>query len=243
MNLFKINKEKEKEGKNNDIILLEKKNENIYDNINEINDVIIEDNNENEEDINTIENKNEAKIENKNEDKIILRGKRKYLSVNNRFFLLNNIINKKINLEKKNNIDKLNKYFKYWNKYIRAYADDSKRTININLHSPDIEIRGNKSKKKHIRVKFTKAITSKTSIGSIKSEGKSNSSSIQTKKMRIKNIVVNPHEYLATTLLNNQVYNNTNIKYKRYLKILLIMDKIDNKSMKYKCFKYWKNNK
>ena len=61
--------------------------------------------------------------------------------------------------------------------------------------------------------------------------------------MRIKNIVVNPHEYLATTLLNNQVYNNTNIKYKRYLKILLIMDKIDNKSMKYKCFKYWKNNK
>ncbi len=243
MNLFKINKEKEKEGKNNDIILLEKKNENIYDNINEINDVIIEDNNENEEDINTIENKNEAKIENKNEDKIILRGKRKYLSVNNRFLLLNNIINKKINLEKKNNIDKLNKYFKYWNKYIRAYADDSKKTININLHSPDIEIRGNKSKKKHIRVKFTKAITSKTSIGSIKSEGKSNSSSIQTKKMRIKNIVVNPHEYLATTLLNNQVYNNTNIKYKRYLKILLIMDKIDNKSMKYKCFKYWKNNK
>ena len=109
-----------------------------------------------------------------------------------------------------------------------------------------MEIRGTKSKKKFIKVKYTKAITSKTSIGSIKSEGKSNSS-IQTKKMRIKNVVVNPKEYITTTLLNNNpLYNNNaNKANKKFIKLLYIMDKIDNKTMKYKCFKFWKkiNNK
>ena len=104
-----------------------------------------------------------------------------------------------------------------------------------------MEIRGTKSKKKFIKVKYTKAITSKTSIGSIKSEGKSNSS-IQTKKMRIKNVVVNPKEYITTTLLNNNpLYNSKAIKTnKKYIKLLYIMDKIDDKTMKYKCFKFWK---
>ena len=238
MNLFKINKEKityDKKPQN-------KKNEIIYQNVDEITDIILEDNNENEDETNIInDNKNE------NKEKMILRGKRKYLPKNNKLTLLSNIINKKINLEKKNYIELLDKHFKIWNKFINKYNDDSKPKIKINLHSPDIEIRGNKSKKKYVKVKFTKAITSKTSIESIKSEGKSNSSSIQTKKMRIKNIVVNPKEYITTTFLNNiSLYNNnTNKANKKYIKLLYIMDKIDNKTMKYKCFKFWKkiNNK
>ena len=204
---------------------------------NEISDIILEDNNENEEEINNIND------ENKNEEKIILRGKRKYLP-KNRLLLLTNIINRKIKIDIKNNIQILSKYFKIWNKFIKAYSDDAKPKIKINLHSPDMEIRGNKSKKKHIRVKYTKAITSKTSIGSIKSEGKSNSSSIQTKKMRIKNVVINPTEYLATTLLNNKKYSNSaNIKNTKFLKLLTLMDKLDNKNLIFKCFKYWKKIK
>ena len=87
-------------------------------------------------------------------------------------------------------------------------------------------------------------MTSKTSIGSIKSEGKSNSSSIQTKKMRIKNIVVNPTEYITTTLFNNsQIYNNNiSNKNKIFIKLFSLLDKIDNKNMIFKCFKYWKKN-
>ena len=240
MNLFKTNKEK----KANDKLIQSKINENKYQDIDNIDDVIIEDNNENEDEINIIkENKNE----NKNEEKIILRGTRKILPKNNKLSLLGKIINTKISSEKNNNIALLNKYFKDWNKYINKYNEDSKSKIKINLHSPDMEIRGNKAKKKYIKVKFTRAITSKTSIGSIKSEAKSNSSNIQTKKMRIKNIVVNPEEYIATTLLNNNpLYNSSVNKTKKsYIKLLNIMDKIDNKSMKYKCFKYWKkmNNK
>ena len=237
MNLFKLNKEKN----TNDKILQHKKNEIIYQNADEINDIILEDNNENEDETN-INKDNENKIE----ENIILRGKRKYLPKNNKLALLSNIINKKINLEKKNYIELLDKHFKAWNKYINKYNDDLKPKIKINLHSPDMEIRGTKSKKKFIKVKYTKAITSKTSIGSIKSEGKSNSS-IQTKKMRIKNVVVNPKEYITTTLLNNNpLYNSNAIKTnKKYIKLLYIMDKIDDKTMKYKCFKFWKkiNNK
>ena len=238
MNLFKINKEKNTKDKTPQ----NKKNEIIYQNVDEITDIILEDNNENEDETNIInDNKNEIK------EKIILRGKRKYLPKNNKLSLLSNIVGKKINLEKINHIELLDKHFKVWNKFINKYNDDLKPKIKINLHSPDIEIRGNKTKKKHVKVKFTKSMTSKTSIGSIKSEGKSNSSSIQTKKMRIKNVVVNPKEYITTTLLNNNpLYNNNaNKANKKFIKLLYIMDKIDNKTMKYKCFKFWKkiNNK
>ena len=238
INLFKINKEKNTKDKTPQ----NKKNEIIYQNVDEITDIILEDNNENEDETNIInDNKNE------NKEKIILRGKRKYLPKNNKLSLLSNILGKKINLEKINCIELLDKHFKVWNKFINKYNDDSKPKIKINLHSPDIEIRGNKSKKKHVKVKFTKSMTSKTSIGSIKSEGKSNSSSIQTKKMRIKNVVVNPKEYITTTLLNNNLLynNNANKTNKKFIKLLYIMDKIDNKTMKYKCFKFWKkiNNK
>ena len=224
-------------------IYKDKYNEELLENINikytkipnkfmekEISDIIIEDKNENEEDIN-----------NTIEEKIILRGNRKYLPKdNNKQILLRNILNKKINLENKNKYNILNNYFKKWNKRTNKYFEKEKPNIKLNLHSPDMEIRG-KSKKKHIKIKFTRAITSKTSLGSIKSEDKSNSSIIHTKKMRIKNIVVNQTEYLTTTLLNNsQIYQNSINKNKKIIKLLYLIDKIDNKNSMYKVFKYWK---
>ena len=199
---------------------------------NEINDIIIEDKNENEEEINsTIE------------EKIILRGKRKHLlKQSNKDIILRNILNKKIALENKNKFNILNNYFKKWNKTTNKYYEKAKSNIKINLHSPDMEIR-QKSKKKHIKIKYSRAITSKTSIGSIKSEGKSNSSTIHTKKMRIKNVVVGQTEYLTTTLLNNSQMNMNNInKNKKTIKLLFLIDKIDNKNLMYKCFKYWKKD-
>ena len=199
---------------------------------NEINDIIIEDKNENEEEINsTIE------------EKIILRGKRKHLlKQSNKDIILRNILNKKIALENKNKFNILNNYFKKWNKTTNKYYEKAKSNIKINLHSPDMEIR-QKSKKKHIKIKYSRAITSKTSIGSIKSEGKSNSSTIHTKKMRIKNVVVGQTEYLTTTLLNNSQMNMNNInKNKKIIKLLFLIDKIDNKNLMYKCFKYWKKD-
>ena len=52
---------------------------------------------------------------------------------------------------------------------------------------------------------------------------------------------------ITTTLLNNNpLYNSKAIKTnKKYIILLYIMDKIDDKTMKYKCFKFWKkiNNK
>ena len=252
MNIFKINKEKykieDKEKINNKNQIINKyssSNKKKYKE-NEIDEIILEDNNENEneEEINNTNNINDIYNENKKDEKIILRAKRKYLPTHNKISLLSGIINKKIKKEENNNIEILNKYIKIWKKYINAYKDEGKPKIKINLHSPDIEIRGNKSKKKHIKVKFSRALTSKTSIGSIKSEGKSNSSSIQTKKMRIKNIVVNPTEYITTTLFNNsQIYNNNiSNKNKIFIKLFSLLDKIDNKNMIFKCFKYWKKN-
>ena len=252
MNIFKINKEKykieDKEKINNKNQIINKyssSNKKQYEE-NEIDEIILEDNNENEneEEINNTNNINDIYNENKKDEKIILRAKRKYLPSHNKISLLSGIINKKIKKEENNNIEILKKYIKIWKKYINAYKDEGKPKIKINLHSPDMEIRGNKSKKKHIKVKFSRALTSKTSIGSIKSEGKSNSSSIQTKKMRIKNIVVNPTEYITTTLFNNsQIYNNNiSNKNKIFIKLFCLLDKIDNKNMIFKCFKYWKKN-
>ena len=238
INLFKINNNKDK---NNNNKTQEKKilktniiNNRMKQNHYEFNDIILE--NENEDDFNSIE------------EKIILRGKKKILSRNNNnnYSLLKKIINKKIDLEKKNNYNLLNKYCKIWKNNVNASNTNanSKRKIDFNLHSPDMELRG-KSKKKHIKVRFTRAITSKTSIGSIKSEGKSNSSSIQTKKMRIKNVVVKPSIYLTTTLINNS--SDTNIfktnQNKKALQLLCLLDKIDNKIIIYKSFTYWKKKK
>ena len=237
-NIFKINKDKDKDKNNNktqekEILKTNIINNSIKQNQYEFNDIILE--NENEDELNSIE------------EKIILRGKKKILSMNNNnYSLLKKIINKKIDLGKKNNCNLYNKYFKIWKNNINESNtnDNSKRKIDFNLHSPDMELRG-KSKKKHIKVRFTRAITSKTSIGSIKSEGKSNSSSIQTKKMRIKNVVVKPSIYLTTTLINNSLDSNifkTN-QNKKAFQLLCLLDKIDNKIIIYKSFTYWKKKK
>ena len=245
MDIFKINNDKYYK-RNDDLKIINENENKSRNNKNEtilnkykkniINNTIIEEKNENDEDFNTLKSNNR----NNDEEKIFLKGKKKYLYINNKLSLLKKIINKKLDLEVKYNFNLLNDNFKNW--FQKTYKYQKPKVNNHNLHSPDMEIRG---KKKHIKIKYTRAITSKTSIGSFKSEGKSNSSSIHVKKMRIKNVIVNPSDYLTTTLINNdsnsQKFINKNKKI--IIKLLCLLDKIDNINMIFKCFKYWKNNK
>ena len=222
----KILENKEKEDK-----LLE--NKILENNKSEIRSIKEENENNNVEDINKIENEENNKDDKNNENEKI----NEKISDNN-----NNNNLKKINIikNKDNNDNIIN------NEEIKK--EDRKIKFSHNLHSPDMEIRGgNKSKKKYIKVKYSKAMTSKTSIGSIKSEGQSNNSLIQTKKMRIKNVVVNPSDYIANILiknnssLNNSIHNN--IINTNSIKLINLIDKIESKSLKFKCFKSWKKAK
>ena len=195
---------------------------------------IKEENENNNDDKNTIENDKNT-IENEGNNEVDKNNENEKIDNNNNDSL------KKINILKKNNIN---------NEEIKK--EDRKIKFNNNLHSPDMEIRGgNKSKKKYIKVKYSKAMTSKTSIGSIKSEGKSNNSLIQTKKMRIKNVVVNPSDYLANILINNNssLYSNRNNNIHNNnintnsIKLINLIDKVESKNLKFKCFKSWKELK
>ena len=169
-----------------------------------------------------VENINES--ENEEDNQII--------NINNNkdyFLLLNKIIRKKI----KYNISILNKYFNQW----KQFNKNGKKIKIRNMHSPDIEIRGNKNKKRHIKIKFSKALTSKTSLSSIKSEGRSNSSShFYIKKMRVRSVVINNFDH---SIINYKTDNN----YKKYIKLSNIIERIDNKISTIKCFKNWKKNK
>ena len=221
--LLIINKDENNDDKYKNKPIL-KSNSKIKGNPYELNDVIIE--NENEDEFNSIE------------EKIVLRGKRKFLSKRNAdHSLLNKIVNKKIDLEKKHKYNLLNKYFKKWYKNTIMTSNHPNSKISCHLHSPDMEIR-KKSKKKHIRVKINRAITSKTSLGSMKSEGKVNTSSIlPSKKMRIKNVIVDSSAHLTTSLLND---SNLNVNNEKAINLSLLLDKIDNKNLIYRFFKYWK---
>ena len=244
-------KEKKKENNNNEDKIKNKLNENkenenkivenktvenkILENNKNENQNIKEENENNNDDKNKIENEgnNENDKNNDNEQDICNNN-----NINNN----NNDSLNQINIFKKidsnNNIDNDNNIIN--NEEIKK--EDKKIKFNNNLHSPDMEIRGgNKSKKKYIKVKYSKAMTSKTSIGSIKSEGKSNNSSIQTKKMRIKNVEVNPSDYLANFLINNNIHNkNVN---PNSIKLIKLIDKVESKTLVYKYFKSWKKIK
>ena len=150
--------------------------------------------------------------------------------------LLNKIISKKM----KYNFSILNKYYRQWKQFSDSFNDNGRPILKLrNMHSPDLEIKGNKSKKRYIKIKYSKALTSKTNISSIISEGRSNSSSSRfyVKKMKVRNLVVNANA-------NNQI-----IKYKeestytRNIKLSYILQKIDNKTNIIKCFKSWKKQK
>ena len=185
----------------------------LSDNI--VNDIILENINEseNEED----NQKNNSKLINKKEY----------------FILLNKIVSKKI----KNNLIILNKYFNRWKKFSNLFNDNRAKIKLRNMHSPDIEIRGKKSKKKYIKIKLSKALTTKTSLSSIKSEGRSNSSStFYTKKMKVRSLVINPSNY---SIINYKTENN----YKINTMLSNLLNKIDNKIDIIKCFKIWKKSK
>ena len=227
----KILENKEKEDK-----LLE--NKILENNKSEIRSIKEENENNNVEDINKIENEENNKDDKNNENEKI----NEKISDNN-----NNNNLKKINIIKNKDKNDNNNDNIINNEEIKK--EDRKIKFSHNLHSPDMEIRGgNKSKKKYIKVKYSKAMTSKTSIGSIKSEGQSNNSLIQTKKMRIKNVVVNPSDYIANILINNNspinnnIHNN-NIINTNTIKLINLIDKIESKNLKFKCFKSWKKAK
>ena len=136
INLLIANNDKNNDNKlqKNHFIKTNLNNNKMKGNQYELNDVIIE--NENEDEFNSIE------------EKIVLRGKKKIFSKkNNNNSLLKKIVNKKINLDNKNKYCLLKKYFKRWHKYTTMSNDDSNLKMSVNLHSPDMEIRG-KSKKK-----------------------------------------------------------------------------------------------
>ena len=235
--------EKKKDYKNNEdkrennLINENKKKENriIEDNKSEIK-TIKEENETNNDDKNENKNENEEKNEENNEDE---------KNIENEICDNNNNNNDKLN--KISILKKIDTYDNISNGEINK--EDKKVEFNNNLHSPDMEIRGgNKSKKKYIKVKYSKAMTSKTSIGSIKSEGKSNNSLLQTKKMRIKNVVVNPSDYIANILMNNNssLYSNNNTNNNinaNTIKLIKLIDKIESKNLRFKYFKYWKKIK
>ena len=107
------------------------------------------------------------------------------------------------------------------------------------MYSPDMEIRGNKNKKRHIKIKYNnRALTSKTSLSSIKSEGRSNSgTNFYVKKMKVRSVVINTNNY---SIINYKTYNNNNI---RNIKLSNIIKKINEKIVINNCFKYWKKIK
>ena len=92
-------------------------------------------------------------------------------------------------------------------------------------------------------------MTSNSSLGSFRSEEKSNYSTVHTKKMRIKNIVVNPIEFYQNKLLNRTVstcnYDNSNFDNDIspiIMKLSKILDKIELKNTKFKYFRIWKKD-
>ena len=80
-------------------------------------------------------------------------------------------------------------------------------------------------------------MTSKTSLSSIKSDGRSNSSSnFYIKKMKIRNIVINTFDH---SIISYKTEDN----YKKNTKLYNIIEKIETKANILKCFKCWKKSK
>ena len=156
-----------------------------------------------------------------------------YKNKRDNFSLLNKIVSKKMN----DNLSILNKYFDQWKQFSDSFNDNGRPILNIrNMHSPDLEIRGNKSKKRYIKIKYSRALTSKTNLSSIVTEGRSNSStsSFYVKKMKVRNIMINT----ATKLPIYKYKEESNCK--KNIKLSYIIQKIDNKANIIKCFKSWK---
>ena len=200
--------------------------------------------------INIVTDSNEKEIIENDNPNSILRGKNK--DENKRHSDLSSflkLINKKIEIEKKADYNKVNAYFNIWNNKSNKIEDEKITDNNIKRLLPENK-KDKRNKKRHIKVKFSRAMTSKTSISSKKSEDKSNISDIPLKKMKIKNIVVNPTEYYRynTIEINKSIsLNNINIHDIDYnpnaLKLIKLIVKIENKNIIFRYFNSWKKNK
>ena len=185
--------------------------------------------------------------------KIFLKSKNKNINIkeiNLDLSLFLKIINKKIESEKKNRNNILAKYLKNWyinNSNKNEYENKIKRNFNSNTID---NVKDKKIKKKHIKVKFSRTLTSKSSISSKKSEEISNSSAIHTKKMKIRNIVVNPSEYFRNNPIdiNGSISLNNINNYDIYfnpntLKFIKLIAKLEIKNIMFRYFILWKKGK
>ena len=180
-----------------------------------INDIILENINESDNEEENKNKKNYYRYRRKNKEKPLK--------------LLKKLVIKK----NENNLRILNKYFNQW-KNSNIFNEKKSKIKFRNMHSPDIELRGNK--KRHIKIKYSKALTSKTSLSSIKTERSNTSGILNIKKMKVRNIIVNSSDY---QYLKHKTENN----YNRSFKLSKIINKIENRNIIAKCFKYWKKIK
>ena len=60
--------------------------------------------------------------------------------------------------------------------------------------------------------------------------------------MRIKNVEVNPSDYLANFLINNNIHNSRNVNVNT-IKLIKLIDKFESKNLVFKYFKSWKKIK
>ena len=152
--------------------------------------------------------------ESENEEQFI---KKIYLKKNkqNYFKILNKIVFKKIEQQNKNDFLILNKYFKKWFNLTKSFNKEYNQK---------------------------KALTSKASISSIKSEERQNiSNNFSIKQMRIRNIIINTNsnnlQISSDNYRTKRIYNN-----KINIKLSDIIIKVNNKKMNKKYFQLWKKN-
>ena len=200
-----------------------------------------------------IEEEEEIKEINENEKDNILKNKKE--NIINDLSLLKKLINKKIESEKKSSIEATKKFFNIWKKTETNFIKEKKsedekiKEQNYKYLSPYVD-KGKIHTKKHIKLKFCRTLTSKTSLSSKKSEEKSNMSGVHVKKMKIKNIVVNPSEYFrnkSSIIKDNFCFNNLNSNDLDFnpnvIKLLKLINKIEMKNLQYKYFIFWKKGK
>ena len=148
---------------------------------------------------------------------------------------LKTFIERKIDEKNKFNIHIIKKYFKLWNKQI-----DKNNNINIIKENENILASNDKSKKKHIKIKYSNNISFRTESSLISEKKESlNSNNLSTsckKRMKVKSIVIRKGSAL------NLFSSDFNLENKNS-KLLNIIKKRNKKNILNKFFILWKKIK
>ena len=193
------------------------------------------------------------KSDNKNEFNKIKVNKNNKIEKHKKYKLIKKIMEKKINKINKRNIICLTKYFLFWKNFFKItfihFHLNEKLKLN-NTQQTDLSRYKSEhtSPKKHIKFRFKKSFNTLETICSSNSERKKNSS-MSCKKMKIFK-KYSDRKHLFSTF-SNDINSNckrnlfTQIKKKHdfYDKIISLIKKLENKSMKNKYFTYWKKKK